>query len=59
MTKTFNYDSNISDFNSVDLKRPKIFKFYDFFTDLSYFAVNYSGKVVGLSEKAIKAAKRP
>ena len=55
-------------FNSVDLKkaqkiikgqiffqRPnaKIFKFYDFFTDLGYFAVNYSEKVIGLSIKAI------
>ena len=78
MAKTCNFDSNISDFNSVDLKKAKKwskakknfkgqiwspkaknFKFYDFFTDLSYFAVNYSGKVIGLSKKAIKAAKRP
>ena len=78
MSKTCNFDSNISDFNSVDLKKAKKwskakfffkgqiwspkaknFKFYDFFTDLSYFAVNYSGKVIGLSKKAIKAAKRP
>ena len=78
MSKTCNFDSNISDFNSVDLKKAKkwskakknfkgqiwspkakIFKFYDFFTNLGYFAVNYSGKVIGLSKKAIKAAKRP
>ena len=39
--------------------KAKNFKFYDFFTDLGYFAVNYSGKVIGLSKKAIKAAKRP
>ena len=41
--------------------RPKAkkFKFYDFFTDLGYFAVNYSGEVIGLSKKALKAAKRP
>jgi hypothetical protein len=38
--------------------KAKIFKLYDFFTDLGYFAVNYSGKVIGLSKKAIKAAKR-
>ena len=65
MAKTCNFDSNLSDFNSVDLKKAKKwskaqnFKFYDFFIDLSYFAVNYSGKVIGLSKKAIKAAKRP
>ena len=78
MAKTCNFDSNISDINSVDLKKAKkwskakfffkgqiwspkakIFKFYDFFTDLGYFAVNYSGKVIGLSKNAIKAAKRP
>ena len=78
MGKTCNFDSNLSDFNSVDLKKAlklskvnfffkgqiwspkaKNFKFYDFFTDLGYFAVNYSGKMIGLSKKAIKTAKRP
>ena len=33
--------------------KAKIFKFYDFITDLGYFEVNYSGKVIGLSKKAI------
>jgi len=42
-----------------EVQRPKISFFFDFFTDFSYFAVNCSGKVIGLSEKAIKAAKRP
>ena len=55
MAKKCNFDSNISDFNSMDLEKAK----NDFFMDLSYFAVNYSGKVIGLSKKAIKAAKRP
>ena len=35
------------------------FKFYDFSTDLGYFAFNYSGKVSALSKKAINVAKRP
>ena len=39
--------------------KANIFKFYDFFTDLGYFEVNYSGKIIGLSKKAIKADKRP
>ena len=34
------------------------FKFYDFFSDLGQFANNYSEQVIGLSKKAIKAAKR-
>ena len=39
--------------------KAKNVKFYDFFTDLGYFAVNYSEILIGLSIKAIKAAKRP
>ena len=66
MGKICNFDSNLSAFNSVDVKKAqqlskdiffakaKIFKFYDFFTDLGYFEVNYSGKVIGLSKKAIR-----
>jgi hypothetical protein len=78
MAKTCNFDSKISDFNSVDLKKAKKwskakfffkgqiwspkakdFLCYDFFMNLGYFAINYSGNVIGLSKKAIKAAKRP
>ena len=77
ISKTCNFDSNISDFNSVDLKKAKKwskakiifkgqiwspkaknFKFYDFFMNLGFFAINYSGNIIGLSKKAIKAAKR-
>ena len=41
--------------------RPKAkkFKFYDFFSDLGQFANNCSERVIGLSKKATKAAKRP
>ena len=39
--------------------KAKNFKFYDFIMNLGYFAINYSGNVIGLSKKAIKAAKRP
>ena len=50
MAKACNFDSNISDFNSVDHKVAK----------KSKKAKNiFSGKVIGLSKKAIKAAKRP
>ena len=73
MTKTCNFDSNIIDFNSVDLKRPKNYqrpktiskaKNFNFiiFSLISvslHFADNYSGKVIGLIKKVIEAAKRP
>jgi hypothetical protein len=48
------YDQSLNFFSKA-----KNFKFYDFFTNLGYFAVNFSGRVIGLSKKAIKAAKRP
>ena len=53
MAKKCNFDSNISDFNSMDLEKAK----NDFFMDLSYFAVNYSGKVIGCFKPTIMAAK--
>ena len=61
---SFEWDSGYSDGWYHERKQPKIgkfpdFKFYDFFTDMGFLAVNYSRKVIGFNKKAIKAAKRP
>ena len=70
IAKAFYFDSNLVISTQWTLKRPKRFvkakffskakkfKFYDFFSDLGWFANNYSEKVIGLSKKATKAAKR-
>jgi hypothetical protein len=62
MGKTCYFDSNLSAFNSVDLKKAQKLskaKFFfkgqiwnpkaKIFTDFGYFEVNYSGKIIGLS----------
>ena len=74
MEKKCNFDTNSSDFNSVDLKktqkiikgqkkfhRPnaKIFKFYDFFQRFGLVCRQLFRKSISVREKAIKVAKRP
>ena len=71
MGKTCNFDSNLGDFNSVDLKKTKeiikgqiflskakseeqTFQILWFFYSLGYFAVNYSGKVIGTNMGVLK-----